>query len=122
MIPLVDFMLLCGVCYVGMQAFGKRSAKKNASWLVQPVRSPAPPGRLPFSTRLYIIRCWNERTRQGNPDVMRYTLEDPASGRRYGYSTAEALIHTLLLELTNAPEEPRAPEPTTITPRHALIT
>jgi hypothetical protein len=53
---------------------------------------------------------------------MRYSLEDPASGRRYGYTTAEALIHTLLLELNNAPTDtPTATELPAITPRHVLI-
>jgi len=102
MISLVNTVLVCGIFYVGIYTLVHRPKKKNL-WLAKP-GSPTPKVFLPFSTRIYIIRCWTERTRRGRESVVRYTLEDPALGRRYGYTTPEALLKTLSMELTGAPE------------------
>ena len=103
MISLVNTILACGIFYVGMHSLVSRSAKKKNLWLAKP-GSSTQKVFLPFSTRIYIIRCWKERTQRGRESVMRYTLEDPASGRRYGYTTPEALLQTLAAELTSTQE------------------
>lgn len=102
MISLVNTLLVCGIFYVGAHSLINRSPKKKNIWLAKP-GSPTQKVFLPFSTRIYIIRCWKERTQRGRESVMRYTLEDPASGRRRGYTTPEALLHTLSVELASAP-------------------
>ena len=108
MLSLVNAVLVCGIFYVGIYTVVNRSPKKKNLWLVKP-GSPTQKVFLPFSTRIYIIRCWKERTQRGRESVMRYTLEDPASGRRYGYTTPEALLQTLAVELTSAQEtQPQA--------------
>lgn len=101
MISLVNAILVCGIFYVGVHTLVNRSPKKKNIWLAKP-GSPAQKVFLPFSTRIYIIRCWKERTQRGRESVIRYTLEDPASGRRCGYTTPEALLQTLSMELTSA--------------------
>lgn len=101
MISLVNVIVVCGVFYVGAYSLVNRSPKKKNIWLAKP-GSPAQKVFLPFSTRIYIIRCWKERTQRGREGVVRYTLEDPASGRRCGYTTPEALLKTLSMELTSA--------------------
>ena len=113
MISLVDVILVCGAFYVGIQTLVNRSSKKKNLWLAKP-GSPIQKVCLPFSTRIYIIRCWKERTWQGHESVMRYALEDPASGRRYGYTTAETLLKTLSMELTSTQEPQIHTELTTI--------
>ena len=101
MISLVNTILVCGIFYVGMHTLVNRSPKKKNIWLAKP-GSPTQKVFLPFSTRIYIIRCWKERRQRGHESVIRYTLEDPASGRRRGYTTPEALLKTLSMELTSA--------------------
>ena len=102
MISLVNAILVCGIFYVGVHSLVNRSPKKKNIWLAKP-GSPTQKVFLPFSTRIYIIRCWKERSQRGRASVMRYTLEDPASGRRCGYTTPEALLQTLSMELTSPP-------------------
>src|SRR5574341_908747 len=119
MIALVNVILICGVFCVGVQTLVNRSPKKKNLWLVKS-RSPIQKVYLPVSTRIYIIRCWKERTWRGNKSVMRYTLEDPASGQRCGYTTAEALLQALSMELTSAQEAQIHTELTTIANGRAL--
>lgn len=107
MIALGSAMVVCGVFCVGMQTLFKRRPKKKNLWLM-PAGSLMPTDDLPFSSRIYIVRCWKECTWQGHGNVWRYTLENPVTGQRCGYTTADALLKTLAGALT-AGQEVEAP-------------
>ena len=121
MIPLLDLMLVCGVCYVGVHVFIPHRAKPKMSWLVPPPPPSAPRQWRRGCSHLYIIRCWDEAQRPGGPRVMRYTLEDPDSGRREGYTTAEALVRTLAQELRDVSAPLPVFDPSLLTPRQVLV-
>ena len=90
---------LTGVtCYVGYQFFIKQRAKKNTSWLRPPYDGTNRAVFVP-STRVYIVRSWTEQTQQDHQTVVRYALEFPATGRRYGFASAELLLDALSGEL-----------------------
>jgi hypothetical protein len=103
MLTLVQFGLLCGVVYAGAHTLIKQRSKPKALWLV-PANGLPKSSLLPLLSRVYIIRCWKERTSQQSQGVMRYVLEIPATGQRCGYMSAEGLLETLARELTQAQE------------------
>lgn len=99
--PVVSLCLACSAFLVGTHLFTTHRGKKNMLWLLEPdgrAKSPA----LPFSTRVYIVRAWTERTRRDDQSVTRYVLEGPTTGRRHGYTSVEALLEALSMELTSA--------------------
>ena len=54
----------------------------------------------PSRYRAYLLRCWQERGRQeAQPALWRFSLEDPHTGRRYGFATLDAVLAALQREL-----------------------
>jgi hypothetical protein len=54
----------------------------------------------PPSYRTYLIRCWEERSRDTmHPTVWRFSLEDPHTGRRRGFASLEDMLAFLKGEL-----------------------
>ncbi|HDN80610.1 MAG TPA: hypothetical protein ENG33_09120 [Chloroflexi bacterium] len=44
----------------------------------------------------YLLRLWEERPASpGRPGIWRFSLEDPRTGQRYGFTTLEALMDFL---------------------------
>lgn len=51
----------------------------------------------PYQT--YVIRCWEEQSTQAGINIYRFSLEIPATGKRFGFTSPEDLIHALELAL-----------------------
>jgi len=47
----------------------------------------------PFSYRVFLLRTWEEEPSQ--PGGQRFSLEDPSTGRRYGFAEAAELVRFL---------------------------
>jgi len=107
-LPFIQVSLFCGVCYLGVQALMKHRARPKALWLMS---ANGLTKRGCWSSRVYIIRCWKERTQQDDQNAMRYSLENPTTGQRCGYMSAERLLETLAMELTGAQETDAVPHP-----------
>lgn len=101
MLPFIQVSLLCGMCYVGLQALMKHRATPKALWLMSANRCTT---RGCWSSRVYIIRCWKERTQPDAQPALRYSLENPTTGQRCGYISADRLLETLAMELTGTQE------------------
>ena len=57
----------------------------------------------PPSYRTYLIRCWEERSRDLTlPAVWRFSLEDPHTGRRRGFASLEDMVAFLRGELASS--------------------
>jgi hypothetical protein len=57
----------------------------------------------------YILRCWQESTGAGGKEdvsgaAMRFSLEDPHTGERFGFAGPEALIAFLRAKVEGHPE------------------
>jgi len=101
MFILCNIALAFGAAFFGVQGFAHYRAKQNQSWLLKPsdhLKRDLKPG----STRVYIVRTWQEQGLLRISVVDRYALEEPATGRRYGFANAEALLEGLSTELTKA--------------------
>ena len=93
-----NIALACGAAYLGVQGLAHFRSRQNKSWLLNPsdhLKRDLKPG----STRVYIVRTWQERSWLKTSAVTRYALEDPSTGRRYGFANAEALSEALASEL-----------------------
>jgi hypothetical protein len=99
---LLDLFVLGGICYAGSHILLKCQRKQKALWLSTPknriARSPKS-----LSTRVYIVRCWQERLRSDGHSVTRYSLDIPTTGERYGYANATLLLDKLTTVLTKTP-------------------
>lgn len=98
MFILCNIVLVCGAAYLGVQGLSRYRARRNQSWLLKPsdhLKRDLKPG----STRVYIVRTWQERGWLRTSSVTRYALEEPATGRRYGFASAEALLEGVAREL-----------------------
>jgi hypothetical protein len=49
--------------------------------------------------RIYVIRCWGEQSSQANSSIYRFTLDVPATGERFGFTSSGELINALELAL-----------------------
>jgi hypothetical protein len=98
---LVNALLICVLCGVGLRTFAKRRKTAKKQWFAK-LDSPSKKVRVPFFTRVYVVRCWQEHTRRDHEIVMRYALDSPTTGQRCGFTSAEALLDTLSVELTSA--------------------
>jgi hypothetical protein len=50
----------------------------------------------PFVYRVYVLRYWRESDSEANePPARRFSLEDPATGRRYGFTRPTDLVEFL---------------------------
>ena len=103
MTPLVGVFLVCGAFYAGAQTIGKRRSRQKALWL-KPPDGQAQRASFRFSTRVYIVRCWEEQAQRDDQRVTRYSLEVPTDGLRCGYTSAEALLQALSMQLTSTHE------------------
>ncbi len=57
----------------------------------------------PPSYRTFLIRCWEERSRDPTlPTVWRFSLEDPHTGRRRGFPSLEDVVTFLRGELAGS--------------------
>jgi hypothetical protein len=45
--------------------------------------------------RTYIIRCWEEQSARANAGIYRFSLEIPATGERFGFTSSKKLINAL---------------------------
>lgn len=54
----------------------------------------------------YVIRCWAEPSSQATTSIYRFTLDIPATGHRFGFTSSEALISALELALSPIQEQP----------------
>ncbi|MBV7339785.1 hypothetical protein KFU94_68550 [Chloroflexi bacterium TSY] len=52
--------------------------------------------------RIFIVRCWTEQATEDRQQIARFTLDVPATGKRYGFVTREALLDALELVLVQA--------------------
>ncbi|HEY75178.1 MAG TPA: hypothetical protein G4O00_03230 [Thermoflexia bacterium] len=43
----------------------------------------------------YLLRCWEERGREGGEIRWRFSLEDPHTGQRWGFEGMEAMVRFL---------------------------
>lgn len=49
----------------------------------------------------YLLRCWEERDEETNKSLWRFSLEDPRSGQRKGFTTLVDLMNVLENNLKN---------------------
>jgi hypothetical protein len=64
--------------------------------------------RNPPRSYTYLVTLWEEREQDVNsPAVWRFRLEDPRSGKRQGFSTAEELMDAVKREVSEARKEGR---------------
>ena len=103
MVPLVDALLVCVLCGAGFGVLTRWRTTAKKPWFAK-TESPTNAVRVPLFTRVYIVRCWQERTKRDDETVMRYALDIPATGQRCGFTSAEALLDTLSMELTGMQE------------------
>ena len=94
---LIQAGIACGLGYVGAKIFIKRREKHRACWLAKTdeVQTHVP---FPRSTYTYIVRCWHEQTGRADHRVVRYAVQNPATGQRHGYTSLEALFEGLAKE------------------------
>ena len=51
--------------------------------------------------RVFIVRCWEDQDAADMPS--RFVLEIPRTGERYGFTSADTLLHALKNQLDTAP-------------------
>jgi hypothetical protein len=97
-VPLVDALLVCVLCGAGFGALTRWRTTAKKPWFVK-TESPTNTVRVPLFTRVYIVRCWQERTRRDDATVMRYALTSlpPAN---VVVLQAPKRCYTLSMELT----------------------
>jgi hypothetical protein len=100
---LVNALLVCALCGIGFRTFVKHRTTAKKPWFTKP-DTPAQKVRVPFFTCVYVARCWQELTTPGREIVMRYALDTPATGQRRGFTSPEALLDALSMELASAQE------------------
>ena len=49
----------------------------------------------------YLLRCWEERDDEVDKSLWRFSLEDPRSGQRKGFTTLVELMNVLEKDLKN---------------------
>ncbi|KAA3644845.1 MAG: hypothetical protein DWQ07_15700 [Chloroflexi bacterium] len=49
----------------------------------------------------YLLRCWEERDDEADKGLWRFSLEDPRSGQRKGFTTLVDLMNVLEKDLKN---------------------
>lgn len=99
----VDALLVCILCSAGFRTWTRWRITAKKPWLTQ-TENPTNTVHVPLFTRVYIVRCWQEHTRQDDETLMRYALDILATGQRCGFTSAEALLDTLSIELARTPE------------------
>jgi len=52
----------------------------------------------------YILRCWAETDKDDDLAIWRFSLQNPRSGERQGYTSLTALVIALQDELMDQPE------------------
>ena len=103
----VDALLVCILCGAGFRTLTRWRITAKKPWLSK-TESPTNTVHVPLFTRVYIVRCWQEHTRRDDETVVRYALDVLATGQRCGFTSAEALLDTLAMELAGTPEtQPR---------------
>jgi len=102
-VPLVDALLVCVLCGAGFRTWSRWRTMVKKPWFAK-TESPTNTVRVPLFTRVYIVRCWQERTRRDDETVVRYALDIHATGQRCGFTSAEALLDALSMELTGTQE------------------
>ena len=100
---LINALLVSAMCGVGFCTLVRRRTTAKKLWFARP-DNPVQKVRVPLFTYVYVVRCWQEHTPPGHEIVMRYALDIPATGQRRGFTSIEALLDTLSLELTNVQE------------------
>ncbi len=101
MLMLCNIALVCGAAYLGVRGVTHLRDRQKKSWLLKPgdhLKRDLKPG----STRVYIVRSWQERGWLKTSSVTRYALEEPSTGRRYGFISSEALLEGLSADLAKA--------------------
>jgi hypothetical protein len=93
--------LACGMCCVGALVLTKLKRRPKGRWLL-PQSGQAKRWCLPLSTRSFIVRCWTEQASAAKPGMLRYSLEDAATGERSGYRTTDQLLQALARQLHTA--------------------
>jgi hypothetical protein len=53
--------------------------------------------------KVYVVRYWEEQDVPSNRRICRFTLEIPATGQRFGFTSPEALMQALEQRLTQGP-------------------
>jgi hypothetical protein len=99
----VDALLVCVLCGAGFGTWTRWRITAKKPWLAK-TENPTNTVRVPLFTRVYIVRCWQEHTRRDDETVVRYALDVLATGQRCGFTSAEALLDTLSMELTGTQE------------------
>ena len=100
---LVNALLVCALCGIGWGTVARRRKTAKRQWFAKR-DTPAKKVHVPFCTRVYVVRCWQEHTTPDHEVVMRYALDIPTTGQRRGFTSTEALLDTLSTELTSAHE------------------
>jgi len=52
----------------------------------------------------YLLRCWQECDKETDTPIWRFSLEDPRTGKRLGFTNLLALTKTLETDLLNPRE------------------
>ena len=102
---LLNLCLVGGAAYLGARVLNKRQTKDKKRWLARSDDS-AKRRLLPFSTRIYVVRAWQEQSQQDEQPVTRYALTVPSTDLRYGFNNPEELLDALSKELTRTQELP----------------
>ncbi len=56
----------------------------------------------------FLLRCWQERSQFNDvPAVWRFSLENPQTGDRFGFTTLDAVIAALQDSLANDEDMPK---------------
>jgi len=56
--------------------------------------------------RVYLLRCWEERGQTTAAREWRFSVEDPRTGERRGFTSLEALAAYLQKELAGGADDP----------------
>ncbi len=111
MFVLFNIALVFGAAYLGGRGGAHYKTRQTKSWLLKPV-DPLRRALKSGSTRIYIVRSWPEQGWLRPTSVTRYALEEPSSGRRYGYASVEGLLEGLSAHLGKAQGMPEEAEET----------
>lgn len=49
----------------------------------------------PAPYKVFVIRCWKEQSSQTNATILRFTLEIPSTGQRFGFTSQAELMKAL---------------------------
>ena len=102
---LLNLCLVGGAAYLGSRVLTKRQTKDKKRWLMRS-DDPAKKRRLPLSTRIYVVRAWQEQSQQDDQPVTRYALTVPSTDLRCGFNNPEALLEALSQELRRTQDLP----------------